>query len=281
MTVLRAATDLLASRWGVAVAVHAVWVDHRDRSVIRSVDPLGRPVVIKADRNFTRLQSEARALAAVAAAGVPVPLVLEQMDTSPAVLVLEYVRGQSLSSTSGSGHWREVGRQLRRLHDHASPKGFPVFGGEASWWGSLRSLAEQSHRWCRERQLVNRHTLDRLAACMRDAFARDDEPGDCLVHGDCGPYHWLLRKDTVVAVLDFGDAARGDPCWDLAVLTLNDRDRLAAVLDGYDMDKAMRDHLESTLVPYTVIRHLLAIWWLVEHDFDPAPTVAELDRLAR
>ena len=200
MTVLETAADLLASRWGTAVAVHEVFVDHGDRAVIRSLDPVGRPVVIKADRDASRLRLEARALAAALEANVPVPTVYERLDGSPAILVMDCIEGQALTSASRYEQWRAVGRQLRRLHDHASPEGLPVFGG-------------------------------------------------------------------------------GDTC-DLAVLTLWDRDRLPAVLDGYGIDGAMRDHLETLLMPYTVVRHLLAIRWLVEHGFDPTPTVTELNRLA-
>jgi aminoglycoside phosphotransferase (APT) family kinase protein len=255
-------------------------VDHQDRAVIRTVDPLGRPVVIKADRDVARLHREAKALAAAAQAGVPAPIVHEWVHASPAILVLEYVKGQPLGSTSPPKHWQEVGLRLRRLHDHASPEGLPVFGGGDTWWGALRCLADWSSQWCRQRQVVNPYALDRLEALMSRAFARDDEPIGCLLHGDCGPYHWLLRDDSVAAVIDFGDTGRGDPCWDLAVLTLWDRERLPVVLDGYGIDRATRDHLETVLLPYTVVRHLLAIRWLVEHAFDPTSTVAKLHRLA-
>jgi len=44
VTVLEAATDLLASRWRTGVTVREVLVDHQDRAVIRTVDPLARPV---------------------------------------------------------------------------------------------------------------------------------------------------------------------------------------------------------------------------------------------
>jgi len=280
VTVLEAATDLLASRWRTGVTVREVLVDHQDRAVIRTVDPLARPVVVKADRDSSRLRREAQALTKAALAGVPVPAVLEQIDAAPALLVLEYVQGRSLRSTGRPEHWRQVGRQLRVLHDYGAAEEFPVFGGGTTWWGSMRWLAEHSHQWCRERRLLDPDTLDRLAALMREAFDRDDQPVGCLLHGDCGPDHWLLREDAVVAVVDFGDTGRGDPCWDLAVLTLMDRGRLPVVVDGYGMDRAMRDHLDAVLMPYTVVRHLLAVEWLVEHSFDPAPTIAELHRHA-
>jgi aminoglycoside phosphotransferase (APT) family kinase protein len=279
VSLIEAAAGRLASHWGGVVAVHDVLVDHQDRAVIRSLDPAGRPVVIKADRDVARSRREHRALAAAAAAGVPVPTVHERLDEPPALLVLEHIEGRPLASTSPDEHWRTIGRHLRGLHDRAAPDGLPMFGGGETWWSGLRRLADWATDWCRARPILEPDVLARLQALMWSAFARDDQPADRLLHGDCGPYHWLLREDTVAAVVDFGDSGRGDPAWDLAVLVLWDCDRLPAVLDGYGADQAMRTHLDAVLRPYTVIRHLLAIPWLVEHDEDPTPTVVELRRI--
>jgi Ser/Thr protein kinase RdoA (MazF antagonist) len=298
VSVRAAALETLAVHWGAPVTVRELFVEHKDRAVMRCVDPAGRSVVIKADRDPERLRREATALAAATAAEVPVPAVYEWVDGPPALLVLAYVDGRPLGSASPDEHWRAVGRELRRLHDHArwdamagSPArrqtrrasrgaGVPLFGGGDTWWGQLRSLADWANRWCDERNLLAPAVLDRLRDCMDAGFGRNDEPECRLLHGDCGPDHWLLGGDTVAAVLDFGDTGRGDPAWDLAVLTLWDRRRLPSVLDAYGVDEAMRGHLEAVLMPYTVVRHLLAISWLVEHDFDPTPTVTELHRLA-
>jgi aminoglycoside phosphotransferase (APT) family kinase protein len=263
------------------VAVHEVLVDHQDRAVLRGADPAGRPVVIKADRDVAQADREARALAAAAAAGVPVPTVHERLDGPPAVLVLEHVEGRPLGSASPDEHWRAVGRHLRRLHDRARPDGLPRFSGGDAWWPEMRRLADWATDWCRQRRMLEPDVLARLHALLATAFARDDEPADHLLHGDCGPYHWLLREDAVVAVVDFGDTGRGDPAWDLSVLVLWDGDRLGAVLDGYGTDASMGPRLDALLLPYHVIRHLLAIHWLVEHDVDPTPTVAELRRIDR
>jgi aminoglycoside phosphotransferase (APT) family kinase protein len=292
MSLVEAAVGRLASHWGRVVDVGEVLVDHQDRAVIRSLDPAGRPIVIKVDRDAARSRLEARALVAAAAAGVPVPTVHGRLDGPPSILVLEHVDGRPLGSTGPDEHWRTVGRHLRGLHDRAEPDGLPPFGGDpmlgahAGWWSRLRRLADWATGWCRERRALEPDVLTRLHALMSSAFARDDEPADRLLHGDCGPYHWLLREDAatevdVAAVVDFGDSGRGDPAWDLAVLVLWDSDRLPAVLDAYGPDEAMRSHLEALLRPYTVLRHLLAIPWLVDHDEDPTPTVTELLRIDR
>ena len=50
------------------------------------------------------------------------------------------------------------------------------------------------------------------------------------------------------AMLDFGDAALGDPAWDLAVLTLDDPGRLPAVLTRRHRE-LLRAASESAWVP--------------------------------
>ena len=279
MTVRTEAAVELAAHWGAAVAPGEVFVEHQDRAVMRCLDPVGRPVVVKADRDGGRLRREVQALSAARAAGVPVPAVHEWIDGPPAMVVLDHVEGRPLASTSPDGHWRAVARELRRLHDDAPADGWPWFGGGEGWWSQLRWLADWAGQWCRERGMLAPAVLDRIRRRVDAGLARDDELDGRLVHGDCGPYHWLLRDDTVVAVVDFGDTGRGDPVWDLAVLTLWDRDRLPAVLDGYGADGALRARVEALLRPYVLVRHLLAIPWMVEHDTDPTPTIDELDRL--
>ncbi|MGH3648234.1 MAG: phosphotransferase, partial [Micromonosporaceae bacterium] len=83
-----------------------------------------------------------------------------------------------------------------------------------------------------------------------------------------------------VAAIDFGDGGLGDPVWDLVVLTHWDAERLPAVLAGYRPDPATRDRLRQLYRPYQISRHLLAVEWLTDHGYDPAPTLDELTRIA-
>jgi aminoglycoside phosphotransferase (APT) family kinase protein len=75
-------------------------------------------------------------------------------------------------------------------------------------------------------------------------------------------------------VLDWTEAAQGDPLFDLACLTLGHEEHLDDVIagNGADVD---RDLIRA----WWSLRSLLAIRWLVEHGFDPAMPGGEIDVL--
>lgn len=275
---------IVARKSGDEVTVRTVYVDHPERLVVEA-DLGGRHVVIKAalaDGSMPGgdLAKERRAAEAARLAGVPVPEPVLWHAGVPAVYVTTHVAGVELGSGSPDSSWRAVGTSLRRLHDRAPTDGFPYFGGRDSWWGWVHWWTRYEHDRALADGLVTAESVERLTTLLRRAFADRAEPPPVLLHGDCGPYHWLLRDGAVAAALDFGDAGLGDPMYDLATLTLWDRDRLAVVLAGYGADDAFTAYAEEMQLPYHVIRHLAAVDWLVDHGMDPTRTIRELERVA-
>ncbi|HEX6447371.1 MAG TPA: aminoglycoside phosphotransferase family protein [Streptosporangiales bacterium] len=275
---------IVARETGDDVGVREVRVDHPERLVVEA-DLGTRHVVIKAavpdgPMPGGDLAKEIRATDAARAAGVAVPPRMLWHEGPPAVYVAEFVSGHELAADSPDSWWRATGAALRRLHGGAGTDGFPYFGGRDSWWGWLHEWTEYERDRALADGFVTPAAVERLTAVLRRAFADRAEPPPTLLHGDCGPYHWLLRDETVVAALDFGDAGLGDPAFDLATLTLWDRDRLGVVLAGYGAEPAFAAHTRELQLPYHVIRHLAAADWLVDHGFDATPTVVELERIA-
>lgn len=275
---------IVARETGEDAGVRAVPVDHAERLVVEA-DLGARHVVIKAavpDGAMPGgdLAKEIRANDAARAAGVPVPPRVLWHEGPPAVYVAEFVDGDELGAESPDSWWRATGAALRRLHGDAATEGFPYFGGRDSWWGWLHEWTEYERDRALSDGFVAPASVERLTAMLRRAFAGRAEPSPALLHGDCGPYHWLLRDEALVAALDFGDAGLGDPVYDLATLTLWDRDRLPAVLAGYGADAAFTAYATELQLPYHVIRHFAATDWLVDHGFEAAPTVRELERIA-
>jgi aminoglycoside phosphotransferase (APT) family kinase protein len=82
--------------------------------------------------------------------------------------------------------------------------------------------------------------------------------------------------DTIVAVIDFGDACTGDPVWDLAVLTLDDPGRLDDVLTGYAPELRPAQRISALVRPYRLLRRLGEASWLADHGFSPEPGLAPL-----
>jgi len=114
------------------------------------------------------------------------------------------------------------------------------------------------------------------AAVDRLVRLRPEAPPAVTLHGDCVPIHVRLsHDDEVVGLLDLGDACRGDPAWDLAVLTMRSPERLPAVLDGYRADSELRAWAGEAWPVYRALRLIAEVGWLAEHGFDPAEAVRE------
>ncbi|MGH3731633.1 MAG: phosphotransferase enzyme family protein [Micromonosporaceae bacterium] len=275
----------LADHWGADVPVAALYVAHHERVVFQTVDPDGTRVVVKADVADDRLAREAAVLGAAGDA-IAVPEVRVHL---PGVMVMSWIGGTPLASDSPDADWTAVGRALRRLHDGVPTEGFPRFAGAESWSGFFRGWLPAERARCASRGLWPDDVLDTLfqtAAAASGAGIGDDgahdggEPPIRLLHGDSSTIHWRIGPDGTAAAIDFGDHCVGDPLWDLVVLTHWDDARLPAVLEGYAAGPATRRRLDRLYEPYRVVRHLLAIEWLLDHGYDPAPTVDELARLA-
>jgi aminoglycoside phosphotransferase (APT) family kinase protein len=95
-----------------------------------------------------------------------------------------------------------------------------------------------------------------------------------FTHGDLQVAHVFVAGDVVTGLLDWSEAGRGDPLFDLACLTLGHPEHLDALLAGYgggvDVD---------VLRAWWSLRCLRAVRWLAEHGFDPFTPGAEVDVL--
>jgi Ser/Thr protein kinase RdoA (MazF antagonist) len=251
-----------------------LYVDFHDRAVFGAVlDEVN--VVIKADTDVERHERELATLRVAAAAGVPVPRVVMAAATDPGIrlLALERVDGPTLRERSDvAAGWRAAGASLARLHLITAP-------AQGSWRGFLLWSLDHE-RSSAQRLGLDLPNLDAIHAELLATFADLPEPEPVLIHGDAQPEHVVLGTDAAVAAwLDFGDAMVGDAAWDIAVLVLDDPDRLDEVLDGYEPSEPLRARIAETLRPYRVLRYLGEANWLTDHGFDPSASLAGLASL--
>ncbi|MQA27202.1 MAG: phosphotransferase [Micromonosporaceae bacterium] len=282
---LEDARGRLAAHWGAAPPLGEVYVAHRERVVFATRDPAGRRVVVKADVDPDRLAREV-AVTRAASAAIRVPAVVAHL---PGLLVMSWVGGDPVVAASPDEHWAAVAGALRRLHDTAPIAGLPSFlesgGGIAEsrdWWAGIAAWLDRERRRCQDRGAPPAEVLNPLCDLAAAGFAGQPTPPMRLLHGDADSFHWRCDPATrAVTAIDLGDAGVGDPAWDLVVLTHWNDTRLPAVLDGYGADAATRARLGQLYEPYRTLRHLAAINWLVDHGYDPTPTVEELTRVSR
>lgn len=180
-------------------------------------------------------------------AGVPAPAVVAvdlDCDVLPLpFLVTERVPGAPVAD--GDGAAVEAGRLLRALHEvdmegygylrlpGTDGPGVPV-GAQPTW---ADFLAEPLSRLDAVvgRGLVDQALADRLRRTVEEhlPLVAGIHQG-ALLHADLCPDHVYSRNGRVTGIIDWGDAAAGDPLFDLGVWA--DSAPLDLLLRGYDAD---------------------------------------------
>lgn len=169
------------------------------------------------------LRKEAAVIPVAQDAGVRTPAIVEYDDAVP-YLVQEYVPGSELAETTDA-ILVELGREIARLHQvkQRDLDGVPTdTAGEdprvlVRWLTRERYLDDSAGTWLTA-------WFDRLAA-RRPAVVRRT-----LLHGDIAPQNILVADGEFRALVDWGDAAWGDPAMEFAKLSLVD---VPLVLQGY------------------------------------------------
>jgi aminoglycoside phosphotransferase len=236
-----------------------VVVAHSERVTVRVGD-----VFLKIDSDQTRLDVEVEAMAL---APIPTPEVLWR---KPPVLALAALPGIALGvlgepSPASSAAWAAAGAAARSLHE--AP--LPPWPGE-----SLDELAAELDTECE--WLVTNGVLptDMVTRNRRIAEGALRPWTPVFTHGDLQITHVFVDGDEVAGVIDWSEASRGDPLWDLATLTLGHEERLGEVVAGYGADVDL-----GIIRAWWSLRSLMASRWLIEHGFDPDSPGCEFDVL--
>ena len=81
----------------------------------------------------------------------------------------------------------------------------------------------------------------------------------------------FVDGDEVTGILDWSEAAPGDPLSDLATLTLAHEERVPDLLAGYGRDVDL-----DLLRAWWSWRSLVVVRWLAEHGFGPIDDMPEV-----
>ena len=236
-----------------------VVVAHDERATLRVGD-----VFLKVDADEPGADVEVEAMTAA-----PVPTA-EILWRRPPVLALAALPGVALGrlgepSVASPAAWAAAGAVVRRLHDAPLP----------SWPG--RSLVRKSAgldeecAWLVANGVLPEELVTRNRR-IADLALRPREP--VFMHGDLQVAHVFVEDDEVTGVLDWSEAGRGDPLYDLASLTLGHPEHLEDVLDGYGTAVD-----QDAIRGWWSLRSLMAVRWLLEHGFDPSAPGCEIDVL--
>jgi len=186
------------------------------------------------------------------------------------VLALAAVPGATLGllgqpCTAPPAAWAAAGAAVRKLHDAPLP---PWLGKSVD---DLAALLAAECEWLVATEYLPTDLVTRNRE-IAEAALRPWTPA--FIHGDLQIAHVFLDGDEVTGVIDWTEAAQGDPLFDVATLTLGHEDRLDDLLAGYGGDVDL-----DVIRAWWSLRSLLGIRWLAEHGFDPATPGCEIDVL--
>ncbi|MFF2525033.1 phosphotransferase family protein [Streptomyces liangshanensis] len=243
-----------------------VVVAHSERATLRVGD-----VFLKVDADQARIDAEVEAMGL---APVPTPRVLWR---EPPVLAIAAVPGAALGrlgepSPASSAAWAAAGAAVRKLHDAPLP---PRPGGAGRDPGALAAELDAE---CELLVTTGVLPADLVARNRRVAEAAFRPWAPAFTHGDLQITHVFTEDDEVTGIIDWSEAGRGDPLYDLATLTLGHEERLGDLVTGYGTEGGVDLDLD-VIRAWWSLRSLLVVRWLAGHGFDPFAPGCEVDVL--
>jgi aminoglycoside phosphotransferase (APT) family kinase protein len=249
--------------------------------IFNRIYPLGDDLVLRVPRDHPAFVAAARkesvAVPAAREAGVRTPRMIsfdDALDLLPVPYsVYERVHGDTLGlldldPAGAPGVWKELGRDLARLHAGV-PEDGPAAGLELEPMPDPRPWPEEiaaegyfsstEARWFSE-------WLDRLAPAALAPVGRR------FLHGDSQATNVMVGAGTLeyLAVLDWGGSGWGDPAWDFAGVPLR---VVPSMLEGYREVAPPGDH--ETVEARILWRHLQLALYLLRRDPQPGRSWAE------
>ncbi|WP_427921583.1 phosphotransferase family protein [Streptomyces sp. cg40] len=246
----------------MSAIVPGILVAHSERATLRVGD-----VFLKVDGDQGRIDAEVEALSL---APVPTPQVLWRR---PHVLALAALPGTTLGllggpATGSPAAWAAAGAAIRKLHDAPLP---PRTGGAGR---NIDALAAELDTECESLVTDGLLPADLVARNRQVAEAALRPWTPAFTHGDLQIAHVFVDRDEVTGIIDWSEAGRGDPLYDLATFTLGHEERLGDLLVGYGADVDL-----DVIRAWWSVRSLLVVRWLSGHGFDPFAPGCEVDVL--
>jgi aminoglycoside phosphotransferase (APT) family kinase protein len=257
---------------GISARMTALAVETQDSAVMRVVV---RQLFLAAQHGDSHAaKREYDLLLALSATGlpVPVPYVLDETGTvfADPYLVIAYLDGATdYAPVDWRGYVAQMAAQLARIHALSTAQE-PL----SQVLDSLPRHAAQVEN------LISRHiappehvgptdslAAPRLGALLKRAQGTMSRNPQALLHGDFWPGNILWRSGELVGVVDWEDAALGDPVADLAIsrldlLWLLGPDAMNTFTDDY---RALMPYLDYGALPvWDLFAALRALGWLRE-----------------
>ena len=253
----------------------------RNVGIFNVIYSLGSKYVLRVPRDappfVDAIRKESVAVPAARAAGVRTPALIafdDSLELLPVpYAVYERVHGETLGlldlePTDTPGVWREVGRDLARLHEGVSDDG-PVAGLELEPLPDPRSLPDELASAGYFTSLEARWLSGWLERLAPEALA---PVAKRFRHGDLQTTNVMVRHGSLeyLALIDWGGAGWGDPAEDFAGIPLR---AVPFVLSGHrEMASLLSDETAEARILW---RHLQISLYLLSRPPQPGLSWAE------
>lgn len=217
----------------------------------------GRAVAVKVYREPERIEAEVRYRKLAGECEIPLAPELSFTPGPPAVLVTAWVDGESIDRHPGAAG--ELGRLLAPYYRAQVPPP----GAAAGWVAEIRRRAALELRRAAEMGILaardRAQTAERLAALVEAA----DQRPQMLIQGDLQPEHVLVDAGgRICAILDWADSGFADPIFEVARVSLHQRELAGPMLEGLGIEAD-----DSLLDGYRTLWELMSATWLAEYGF--------------
>lgn len=211
------------------------------------------------------IRAEAWACDQARQVGVLAPIVLvaelQPNDLPNPYLIERAIPGGPISETDRTV-LDAAGNQLRHLHTiTGTGYGFLHEELRETWVDVIRLPIDRLDA-LETAGVVPAELAERLRAL--DGFDRIKEVAPALLHGDLHLRHIYASGEELTGLIDWGDAAFGDPLFDLGRFSRAGSTATDALLNGYGIERT--PELDWTLAFYRVVWSVMAMHW--EHEAD-------------
>ena len=225
------------------------------RVTVRAGGPARPAVSVKVYLDPEKLVNEVRHCRIARDLGLPVPEEVSFDVGPPAVLVTGWSPGEPIDRHPEAAH--ELGRLLARYYvSEARPP-----GAADGWAKQVRVRANSELTRLGEMALLGGSQKQRVEQKVEEIVAAVRDRPQVLIHGDLQPEHVLVDPlgRRIVAILDWADSGFADPLFEVARLSLVNRELAEPFLTGAGLAN------DPMLIGgYRVLWSVLSATWLAE-----------------
>ena len=238
-------------------AATRVLIQRADRLVLQ-IQKSTTSYALKAAATAETIRQEVANNQKLAAAGLPVAVVVATGEYPVPFVLQEWISGTALDASCSRSVIRESAQLLRRVHQIG---GQPPYAGNDAWDQWMKGWLHHALPWWQKTANIPTARINKTWRAFDSLQALLTTRGKAFILFDGRPAHFIVANNRVAGLIDLGEARSGDPAMDLGVLAANAPALLPLLLPHYDAPAEELDKLNRLIPFYTFLRLLALAEW--------------------